>query len=68
QCFSTCGKYVFKASSEGKKPIYGLVPLKFNAGYLAADIMFFAPAMFFNLREVYPHYQFDINAGVVRYK
>lgn len=70
QTYSTTsfGQYVFKASSEGKKPIYGLMPLKFNGGYLTADIMFFAPAMFFNLREVYPHYQFDINAGVVRYK
>jgi len=62
------GQYVFKATSDGKDPIYGLMPLKFNGGYLAADIMFFAPAMFFNLREVYPYYQFDANAGVVRYK
>jgi hypothetical protein len=62
------GQYVFKATSDGKKPVYGLMPLKFNGGYLAADILFFAPAMFFNLREVFPHYQFDIDAGVVRYK
>ncbi|MFT7054164.1 MAG: hypothetical protein ACJAU1_001723 [Psychromonas sp.] len=70
QTYSTTsfGQYVFKASSEGKEPIYGVIPLKFNGGYLAADILFFAPAMFFNLREVYPHYQFDLNVGVVRYK
>ncbi|WP_372880606.1 hypothetical protein [Psychromonas sp.] len=70
QTYSTTsfGQYVFKATSDDKEPIYGLIPLKFNGGYLAADIMFFAPAMFFNLREVYPYYQFDVDAGVVRYK
>ncbi|MFT6986813.1 MAG: hypothetical protein ACJAT7_002657 [Psychromonas sp.] len=70
QTYSTTsfGQYVFKATLDGKEPIYGLMPLKFNGGYLAADIMFFAPAMFFNLREVYPHYEFDVDAGVVRYK
>ena len=62
------GQYIFKATSNGKEPIYGLMPLKFNSGYLVADIMFFAPAMFFNLREVFPYYEFDVNAGVVRYK
>ncbi|WP_019616845.1 hypothetical protein [Psychromonas ossibalaenae] len=70
QSYSTTsfGQYVFKATSDGKEPMYGLMPLKFNGGYLAADILFFAPAMFFNLREVYPHYQFDVDAGVIRYK
>ncbi len=49
-------------------PMYGLVPLKFNGGYLALDILFFAPAMFFNLREVFPYYEFDSEEGVVRYR
>ncbi|WP_299021830.1 hypothetical protein [uncultured Photobacterium sp.] len=62
------GQYKFKAAKEGKEPMYGLIPLKFNGGYLAADILFFAPAMFFNLREVYPFYEFDLDAGVVKYK
>ena len=62
------GQYKFKATKEGKEPFYGLLPLKFNGGYLVADILFFTPAMFFNLREVYPYYQFDMDAGVVRYK
>ncbi len=48
--------------------MYGLVPLKFNGGYLATDILFFAPAMFFNLREVFPYYQFDLESNEVRYK
>lgn len=62
------GQYHFKASSEGGEPMYGLVPLKFNMGYLVADILFFAPGTFFNLREVYPHYEFDTSEGVVRYR
>jgi hypothetical protein len=50
------------------EPMYGLVPLKFNGGYLAAGILFFAPATFYNLREVYPFYEFDAAHGVVRYR
>ncbi|WP_416308089.1 hypothetical protein [Neptunicella sp. SCSIO 80796] len=62
------GQYKFKVSAEGQEPMYGLLPLKFNGGYLAADIILFAPAMFFNLREVFPYYQFDVAEGVVKYK
>ncbi|MGK9064518.1 hypothetical protein [Stutzerimonas chloritidismutans] len=62
------GQYRFRATREGMEPMYGLIPLKFNGGYLAADILFFAPAAFYNLREVYPFYEFDVEAGVVRYK
>ena len=62
------GQYRFRATQEGMEPMYGLMPLKFNSGYLAADILFFAPAAFYNLREVYPFYEFDVEQGVVRYK
>ncbi len=62
------GNYKFKASKEGADPMYGLIPLKFNGGYLAADILFFAPAMFFNLRGVFPEYEFDMDEGVIRYR
>ncbi|MCW3149001.1 hypothetical protein N8H22_10395 [Stutzerimonas stutzeri] len=62
------GQYRFRASKEGLEPMYGLIPLKFNGGYLAADILFFAPAAFYNLREVYPFYEFDIEKGEIRYK
>lgn len=62
------GNYEFKAEAPGKAPFYGILPLKFNGGYLALDILFFAPATFFNLREVYPYYEFDIDKKHVRYK
>ena len=70
QTYSTTsfGQYQFKLESEGHEPMYGLMPLKFNGGYLAADILFFAPAMFFNLREVFPYYQFDLEHKEIRYK
>lgn len=68
--FSTTsfGNYEFKAEQPGGKSMYGVLPLKFNGGYLATDILFFAPAAFFNLREVYPFYEFDVDKGIVRYK
>lgn len=62
------GNYEFRAEAPGLEPFYGLLPLKFNGGYLALDILFFAPAAFFNLREVYAFYDFDIAKKQVRYK
>ena len=62
------GNYEFRAEAPGLDPFYGILPLKFNGGYLALDILFFAPAMFFNLREVYAFYDFDIAKKQLRYK
>jgi len=62
------GNYEFRVTGEGKQQLFGILPLKFNGGYLAADILFFAPATFFNLREVYPFYEFDLEKSVVKYK
>src|SRR5580698_8897919 len=68
--FSTTsfGNYDFEATLNGHPPMYGILPLKFNGGYSAVDILLFAPATFFNLREVFPYYQFDVASGVIRYK
>ena len=62
------GNYEFRAQAEGMEPLYGILPLKFNGGYLALDILFFAPAMFFNLREVYPFYEFDLEKKIVKHR
>ena len=62
------GNYVFKAVDDGAEPFYGILPLKFKGGHLAVDIIFFAPAAFFNLREVFPFYEIDVGNGVIRYK
>lgn len=62
------GNYEFMASAPDLEPFAGILPLKFNGGYLALDILFFAPAMFFNLREPYAFYEIDMKKRVVRYK
>jgi uncharacterized protein YceK len=63
------GSYAFKAVDDsGAEPFYGILPLKFKGGHLAVDIIFFAPAAFFNLREVFPFYEIDVGNGVIRYK
>ncbi|MFQ6371988.1 hypothetical protein [Shewanella sp. YIC-542] len=62
------GQYEFMAVNGDQQPFYGVLPLKFNGGYLATDIIFFAPAAFFNLREVFPHYQFDVANQSLKYR
>lgn len=62
------GNYEFMLQPKEGEPMYGLLPLKFNGGYLAVDILLFAPAMFFNLREPYPFYEFDAAKNTVRYR
>ena len=65
---TTFGNYEFKAIRADGKSLYGILPLKFNGGYLAMNILLFAPASFFNLREPYPHYEFDVDQGVIKYR
>jgi hypothetical protein len=65
---TTFGNYEFKAVRDSGPSMYGILPLKFNGGYLAVNILLFAPASFFNLREVYPLYEFDVDKGVVKYR
>ena len=62
------GNYEFKAVDNGSEPLYGILPLRFKGGHLAVDIILFAPAAFFNLREVFPYYEIDVTQGVIRYK
>lgn len=62
------GNYEFRATNGDAAPFYGILPLKFKGGHLAADIILFAPAAFFNLREVFPYYDIDVQNGVIRYK
>jgi hypothetical protein len=62
------GNYEFKATNADAAPFYGILPLKFKGGHLAADIILFAPAAFFNLREAFPFYEIDIKNRVIRYK
>jgi hypothetical protein len=61
------GNYEIKATS-GDDTLYGILPLRFKGGHLAADIILFAPAAFFNLREAFAYYEIDVKNGVIRYK
>jgi len=60
--------FEFKATYAGNQPFYGVLPLEFRGGHLAADILLFAPGMFLNLRTAYPYYEFDVDKQVVRFK
>ncbi|MEO5625730.1 MAG: hypothetical protein ABIQ70_06970 [Dokdonella sp.] len=62
------GNYEFKASEEGYDALYGVLPLSFKGGHLAADILLFAPGAFFNLRAVFPFYDIDVEKGLIRYR
>jgi hypothetical protein len=62
------GNYEFKASEDGFDPFYGILPLSFKGGHLAADILLFAPGAFFNLRAVFPFYEIDVEKGLIRYR
>ena len=64
---TTFGNYEFLAEKDGQEPLYGILPLKVNGGYIALDVLFFAPAVFFNAREVYPYYEIDIEKSLIRY-
>src|SRR5258706_14375572 len=68
--FSTTsfGNFDFRAEKPGADPLLGILPLKFNRGYLALDVLPFAPAAFFNLCEVVPFYEVDMADRVVRYR
>ena len=62
------GNYEFCAKAAQQEPFYGLLPLKFHGGYLALDILFFAPATLFNLRGVFPYYEFDVEKRELKYR
>jgi len=64
----TFGNYMFRAQAGDAEPMYGYLPLRFNGGYLAMDILLFMPAIFFNLRSVYHEYEFDLDKHVVKFR
>lgn len=63
----TFGCHEFLVKREGSEPLYGILPLDLSIRNLILDILFFTPLMFFNLRQVFPFYEFDIDKKSVRY-
>jgi hypothetical protein len=63
------GQHEFVATTPGGKSLYGILPLSVNGGTMAVSILFFAPALFIGgFRDVFPFYQMDPEAGLLRYK
>lgn len=65
------GNYEFKATSVGQaapEPMYGILPLAMKKGQMAASILFFAPALFFNLRGAFRFYEVDAASNTIRYR
>lgn len=65
------GNYEFKATETydaSVPPFYGILPLALKGGHMAADILFFAPALFFNLRGTFHFYEVDVRNHTIRYR
>lgn len=65
------GNYAFKAvdtAEPSAEPLYGILPLAMKKGQMAASILFFAPALFFNLRGAFRFYEVDISNNAIRYR
>lgn len=64
------GNYEFKATTTdaASPPMYGILPLAMKKGQMAASILFFAPALFFNLRGAFRFYEVDPSTNTIRYR
>jgi len=65
------GNYEFKATATydtSVQPFYGVFPLALKGGHMAADILFFTPALFFNLRGAFKFYEVDVRNHTIRYR
>lgn len=62
-------QYEFMATTPRGEPLYGILPLKVNAGKIVMSILFFAPALFIGgFRDPYGFYEYDPEAKSLRYK
>ena len=65
---TTFGKYPFRIEKDGYESLYGVLPLNVNGAVIALDVLFFAPATFWNTQRAFPFYEFDLEEQVIRYK
>jgi hypothetical protein len=63
----TFGSYHFVAEKTGADPLYGVIPLHVNVGYIILDALFFAPLTLINARGAYPFYEIDYEKAIIRY-
>jgi hypothetical protein len=63
------GQHEFKATHPDGSVMYGILPLRVSGGKMAVSIMFFAPALLIGgFRDVFPFYEIDPVARVIRYR
>jgi len=63
------GQHEFVASTPDGKTLYGILPLNVNGAAIAVSALLFAPALFIGgFRDVFPYYQMDPEAGIIRYR
>jgi hypothetical protein len=63
------GQHEFKAATSDGAVMYGILPLRVSGGKMAVSILFFAPGLFLGgFRDVFPHYEIDPVARVIRYR
>ncbi len=63
------GQHEFKAASPDGALMYGILPLRVSGGKMAVSILFFAPGLFLGgFRDVFPYYEVDPMARVIRYR
>lgn len=60
---TTFGQYSYTVTDE-KTKVAGLLPLKVRPARIVLDILFFAPALFFNIQGACDQYTFDMETGV----
>ena len=61
------GSDFFAAKKDGAEPLYGVVPLQVNIGYIILDALFLAPLILWNARGAYPFYEIDYDRAIIRY-
>lgn len=63
------GQHEFRATAPSGAELFGILPLRVNGGKMATSILFFAPALFIGgFRDVFPQYEIDPVAKVIRYR
>lgn len=60
---TTFGKYNFSVTDD-KTKLEGILPLKVRPGRIVMDILFFAPALFFNIQAACEKYIFNMETGI----
>jgi uncharacterized protein YceK len=65
---TTFGSYPVKVQKNGCELMYFSLPLKVSPGIIVIDALFFAPAIFFNVKGSLPFYEVDLDSRDLKYK